>query len=163
MLALAAALAGELGWPQATPLAWTGVAYQCVVVCFASYLTWFWLVARYPAGRLSAFTFLTPLLGVLALARPHRREAQILLLRRQPLTQCNLALPFAFALSLALAQELAGDLGVALLLAVQVHARAHALVVVYAALRGRRHRLGQRRRGRRGSGRRRGHRHRSWA
>ena len=66
LLAGAAALAGELGWPQATALAWAGVAYQCVVVCFASYLTWFWLIARYPAGRLAAFTFLTPLLGVLA-------------------------------------------------------------------------------------------------
>lgn len=64
LLLLAAALAGQLGVPQATPLAWAGVAYQCVVVCFASYLTWYWLVARYPAGRLAAFTFLTPLLGV---------------------------------------------------------------------------------------------------
>lgn len=66
ILVVAALLAGELRWPQATALAWTGVAYQCVVVCFASYLTWFWLVARYPAGKLSAFTFLTPLLGVFA-------------------------------------------------------------------------------------------------
>lgn len=66
LLVAAALLAGELHWPQATPVAWAGVAYQCVVVCFASYLTWFWLVARYPAGRLSAFTFLTPLLGVVA-------------------------------------------------------------------------------------------------
>ncbi len=65
-LVLAAGIAGQLGMPQATPLAWAGLGYQCVVVCFASYLTWFWLVSRYPAGRLAAFTFLTPLLGVVA-------------------------------------------------------------------------------------------------
>ena len=35
-------------------------------MAFASYLAWFWLVANYPAGRLAAFSFLTPLFGVLA-------------------------------------------------------------------------------------------------
>jgi drug/metabolite transporter (DMT)-like permease len=43
---------------------WMG--YQTVVVAAASYLAWFWLVARYPAGRLSAFSFLTPIFGLLA-------------------------------------------------------------------------------------------------
>ncbi len=62
----AALLSGELRMPEATGLAWWSLAYQVVVIAFASYLTWFWLVARYPAGRLSAFTFLTPLLGVAA-------------------------------------------------------------------------------------------------
>jgi drug/metabolite transporter (DMT)-like permease len=37
-----------------------------VLVAFASYLAWFWLVSTYPAGRLAAFSFLTPLFGVLA-------------------------------------------------------------------------------------------------
>jgi drug/metabolite transporter (DMT)-like permease len=37
-----------------------------VVVTFASYLTWFWLVRHYPATRLSAFTLLTPVFGLLA-------------------------------------------------------------------------------------------------
>jgi drug/metabolite transporter (DMT)-like permease len=51
--------------------AWTGsllasLAYQIVVVAFASYLTWFWLVASYPAGKLAAFSFLTPLFGLMA-------------------------------------------------------------------------------------------------
>jgi len=39
---------------------------QMVGVASISYLTWFWLVAHYPAGRLSSFTFLTPLFGVIA-------------------------------------------------------------------------------------------------
>jgi drug/metabolite transporter (DMT)-like permease len=32
---------------------------------FASYLPWFWLVRHYPATRLSAFTLLTPVFGLL--------------------------------------------------------------------------------------------------
>jgi len=42
------------------------VAYQIVIVAFASYLAWFWLLARYPASELSAFSFLTPLFGMAA-------------------------------------------------------------------------------------------------
>jgi drug/metabolite transporter (DMT)-like permease len=40
------------------------MAYQIVVVAFASYLAWFWLLTRYLAGRLLVFSFLTPLFGV---------------------------------------------------------------------------------------------------
>jgi drug/metabolite transporter (DMT)-like permease len=42
------------------------MAFQIVVVSFASYLLWFWLVRHYPATRISAFTLLTPLIGLLA-------------------------------------------------------------------------------------------------
>ncbi|HYM33513.1 MAG TPA: DMT family transporter [Candidatus Cybelea sp.] len=42
------------------------LAFQIVLVSFASYLTWFWLMTRYPASSLSAFTMLTPLFGLLA-------------------------------------------------------------------------------------------------
>jgi len=38
--------------------------YQGVLVAFLSYLAWFWLITRYPAARLAAFTFVTPLFGV---------------------------------------------------------------------------------------------------
>lgn len=38
--------------------------YQSVLIAFASYLTWFWLLRRYLAARLSVFSFLTPLFGV---------------------------------------------------------------------------------------------------
>jgi drug/metabolite transporter (DMT)-like permease len=41
-------------------------AYQTLFVAFVTYLAWFWLVAHYPASRLSAFSFLAPLFGVLA-------------------------------------------------------------------------------------------------
>ena len=48
--------------------------FQVVVVTFASYLLWFWLIRHYPATRLSSFTMLTPvfglLLGALLLAEP---------------------------------------------------------------------------------------------
>jgi len=40
-------------------------AYQAVVVAFVSYLAWFWLLERYPASGLAAFSFWTPLFGVL--------------------------------------------------------------------------------------------------
>jgi len=37
-----------------------------VIVSFASYLLWFWLIRHYPATRLSSFTLSTPLFGLLA-------------------------------------------------------------------------------------------------
>jgi drug/metabolite transporter (DMT)-like permease len=37
-----------------------------VVVAFISYVTWFWLVRNFPPTRLSAFTFLSPVFGVMA-------------------------------------------------------------------------------------------------
>lgn len=40
-------------------------AFQCVVVAFLSYLLWFWMIHHFSVSRLSAFTFLTPLFGVL--------------------------------------------------------------------------------------------------
>ena len=57
---------GEPGIVNPTPLVLGMLAYQIIVVAFASYLAWFWLVSRYPAGRLSSFSFLTPLFGLLA-------------------------------------------------------------------------------------------------
>jgi drug/metabolite transporter (DMT)-like permease len=57
---------GEPGIVAATPLVLGMLAYQVVVVAFASYLAWFWLISRYPAGRLSSFSFLTPLFGLVA-------------------------------------------------------------------------------------------------
>ncbi len=66
-LLLASLAAGEpAAWPHATTLAWTCLVYQSVVVAFASYLAWFWLVLRYPAGRVAGFTFFTPVFGIAA-------------------------------------------------------------------------------------------------
>ena len=49
-----------------TPLIAGCLLYQAVWVAFITYLAWFWLVRHYPAARISSFTFLTPLFGVLA-------------------------------------------------------------------------------------------------
>jgi len=65
MLPLASLLMGEKGVVSLTPLALASLAYQAVIVAFASYLAWFWLLTRYLAARLSVFSFLTPLFGVL--------------------------------------------------------------------------------------------------
>ncbi|WP_432471605.1 DMT family transporter [Amphritea sp. HPY] len=42
------------------------VLYQSVVVAFISYTAWFWLVREYPASKVAAFGFLSPMFGVLA-------------------------------------------------------------------------------------------------
>jgi drug/metabolite transporter (DMT)-like permease len=58
-------LLGERGIAVlSAPTLWA-MAYQGVIVAFASYLAWFWLLTRYLAGRLLVFSFLTPLFGVL--------------------------------------------------------------------------------------------------
>lgn len=59
-------LLGERGLSHRTPLVLGAFAYQAVVVAFVSYLTWFWLLARYPASSLASFSFWTPLFGVTA-------------------------------------------------------------------------------------------------
>lgn len=41
------------------------VAVQMVVGAFASYLAWMWMLGRYPATKISAFVFLTPLFALL--------------------------------------------------------------------------------------------------
>ena len=38
--------------------------YQCILVAFLSYLGWFVLVSRYPVSLLHAFSFFTPVFGV---------------------------------------------------------------------------------------------------
>jgi drug/metabolite transporter (DMT)-like permease len=41
------------------------IFYQSVIVAFISYFIWFKLIHNYPVSRLSAFTFFTPVFGVL--------------------------------------------------------------------------------------------------
>jgi drug/metabolite transporter (DMT)-like permease len=48
-----------------TPLVVGSLAYQGIIVAFASYLVWFWLIQVYPVSNLSGFTFFTPIFGVL--------------------------------------------------------------------------------------------------
>jgi len=65
-LCAAAAVAGE-----PLPLHWSPrlaglFGFQAVIVTFASYLAWFWLVRHYAATKLSVFTLSTPLFGLAA-------------------------------------------------------------------------------------------------
>jgi len=46
------------------PVVWAFL-YQCLVVAFFSYLLWFRMILRFPVSRLTAFTFLAPLFGVI--------------------------------------------------------------------------------------------------
>jgi drug/metabolite transporter (DMT)-like permease len=56
----------ESQWIQDfSPLVITCLAYQGIIVAFASYLVWFWLIQVYPVSNLSGFTFFTPVFGVL--------------------------------------------------------------------------------------------------
>jgi drug/metabolite transporter (DMT)-like permease len=65
LLGLAVAV-GEAGVTRPTPVVLAALAYQSVVIAFASYLAWFWLLTRYPAAEMAAFTFWTPLFGLAA-------------------------------------------------------------------------------------------------
>ena len=72
-LAVSAVLLGGGAWAvgEAWPVRWSTLAlgsmfFQIVVITFASYLLWFWLIRHYPATRLASFTLLTPLSGLLA-------------------------------------------------------------------------------------------------
>jgi drug/metabolite transporter (DMT)-like permease len=63
---LAAVLAGS-AWPTQWSALSVGVLfYQGVIVTFASYLLWFWLLTRYPATKVQAFVFLTPVFGTVS-------------------------------------------------------------------------------------------------
>ena len=48
------------------PLILTSIFYQSVIVAFISYFVWFKLIHQYSVSRLSAFTFFTPIFGVLS-------------------------------------------------------------------------------------------------
>jgi drug/metabolite transporter (DMT)-like permease len=62
----ASLLMGEHGIVSLSPVVIASLLYQGVIVAFASYLAWFWLLTRYLAARLSVFIFLTPIFSVLA-------------------------------------------------------------------------------------------------
>jgi len=64
-LPLVSVLIGEPGVIALTPVAIASIAFQGIIVSFASHLAWFWLLTRFLAGRLAAFSSLAPLFGVL--------------------------------------------------------------------------------------------------
>jgi drug/metabolite transporter (DMT)-like permease len=59
-------------WPalgQLSGFAWGSLFLQTVVGAFVSYLTWMWLLGRYPAAKMSAFVFLTPVFALVFAAK----------------------------------------------------------------------------------------------
>lgn len=64
LLLPAATLTGQLHF-EPTAQVWAHLAFQALVVSFASFLAWCWLLRRYLASQLGVFAFLTPLFGVL--------------------------------------------------------------------------------------------------
>ena len=44
---------------------WLSMTLQTAIGAFASYLAWMWMLGHYPATRISAFVFLTPLFALL--------------------------------------------------------------------------------------------------
>ncbi|MDN0077463.1 DMT family transporter [Crenobacter sp. SG2303] len=63
LLLAGAAVLGQTTF-HPTPLAWASLAFQSVIVSFASFLAWFWLLRHYLASRLGVFSFMTPLFGI---------------------------------------------------------------------------------------------------
>jgi drug/metabolite transporter (DMT)-like permease len=65
VLLLGVALATGQAHFNPTPQVWASLAFHTLVVSFASFLVWFWLLRQYLASRLGVFSFLTPLFGIL--------------------------------------------------------------------------------------------------
>jgi drug/metabolite transporter (DMT)-like permease len=66
LLALAALSAREQLPATLSLVPALSLIYQVVWIAGFTFLVWFWLLRQYHSGELSAFTFLTPLVGVLA-------------------------------------------------------------------------------------------------
>ncbi|WP_066739461.1 DMT family transporter [Cupriavidus sp. D384] len=64
LLLVMAVAAGQVHRVEVTGFVVASLFYQSVLIAFASYLIWFWLLRQYLASRLSVFSFLTPLFGV---------------------------------------------------------------------------------------------------
>lgn len=64
LLLLIALVTGQAEF-NSTPIVWASLAFQGIVISFASFLIWFALLRRYMAAQLGIFSFLTPLFGVL--------------------------------------------------------------------------------------------------
>lgn len=58
-------LLDEPGITNLTSMVIGSLLFQTVLMAFAGYLAWFWLLSHYQASKVASFTFLTPLFGVL--------------------------------------------------------------------------------------------------
>lgn len=64
ILALGAAVSGESITQMPGSLAWALMTYQTVWIVGTTFLIWVFLIKTYSASKLSSFTFMTPLFGV---------------------------------------------------------------------------------------------------
>lgn len=64
ILGVATSLLGQTSF-RSTPLAWSSIMFQGIVMSFGTFLAWFWLLRNYLASRVGVFTFMTPLFGIL--------------------------------------------------------------------------------------------------
>ena len=56
---------GERWSLDLSAFAWTSLLLQALVGAFVSYLAWMWMLAHYPATKMSVFVFLTPVFALL--------------------------------------------------------------------------------------------------
>ena len=61
---LSLALGETWSW-QFSAFAWGSLLVQALVGAFVSYLAWMWMLAHYPATKISVFVFLTPVFALL--------------------------------------------------------------------------------------------------
>ena len=61
---LSLALGEPWSW-DFSAFAWASLLVQALVGAFASYLAWMWMLAHYPATKISVFVFLTPVFALL--------------------------------------------------------------------------------------------------
>lgn len=65
LMPLASFLMKEPGLGNMTGLGLSSLIFQIVWIAFITYFAWFWLISNYAVSRLSSFTFLTPMFGVI--------------------------------------------------------------------------------------------------
>jgi drug/metabolite transporter (DMT)-like permease len=64
VLLMAVALSTGQAHIQWTSQVWASLLFHSLVVSFASFLVWFWLLRQYIASQLGVFSFLTPMFGI---------------------------------------------------------------------------------------------------
>lgn len=64
VMLLAVSLVTDQARFTSSPRVWGALAFHALVVSFASFLVWFWLLRHYLASRLGVFSFMTPLFGI---------------------------------------------------------------------------------------------------
>lgn len=63
VLSVVAGLTGQWNF-NPTLRAFVSLGFQAVIVSFAAFMVWFWLIRHYPASRIGVLGFMTPLFGV---------------------------------------------------------------------------------------------------